>query len=142
MFLDPPPFNREVGPDAPGSPETIAPMGALIGDFNEDGKLDILVYYWGRSPVIFLRNSTPWTATVKSGNELFDAYELCSPSQRWFTNAVTQADLNGDGHMDLIIGNYYQDGAPSWTKTRPRRIEMQESMSHAFNGGGDRFFLG
>jgi hypothetical protein len=142
IFLDPPALSPEPDdPEAPGSPDTIAPMGALIGDFNEDGKLDILVYYWGRSPVIFLRNTTPWSATVKSGNELFDAYELCLPPRRWFTNAVTQADLTGDGHMDLIIGNYFQDGATVLDEKSSKRVEMQESMSHAFNGGGDRFFL-
>jgi enediyne biosynthesis protein E4 len=141
MFLDPPPLPPQSDSEAPGSPETIAPMGALIGDFNEDGKLDILVYYWGRSPVIFLRNSTSWTATVKTANELFDAHELSSPPQRWFTNAVTQADLTGDGHFDLIIGNYFQDGATILDQNSSKRVEMQESMSHAFNGGGDRFFL-
>jgi hypothetical protein len=24
---------------------------------------------------------------------------------------ATQADLDGDGHVDLLIGNYFQDGA-------------------------------
>lgn len=33
----------------------MAPMGSLIGDFNEDGRRDVLVYYWGRTPVLFLR---------------------------------------------------------------------------------------
>src|SRR6185312_6000409 len=32
---------------------TMAPMGARVGDFNEDGFADILVYYWGRSPIVF-----------------------------------------------------------------------------------------
>jgi hypothetical protein len=141
MFLDPPPLPPQSDPNAPGSAETIAPMGVLIGDFNEDGRLDILVYYWGRSPVIFLRNSTPWNATVTKANDLFDAFELCSPARRWFTNAVTQADLTGDGHFDLIIGNYFQDGATVLDPNSSIRVEMQESMSHAFNGGGVRFFL-
>src|SRR5262245_16207177 len=37
---------------------TTAPMSILVGDFNEDGLADVLVYYWGRSPVIFLRRKT------------------------------------------------------------------------------------
>ena len=34
-----------------------APMGTLAGDFNEDGLTDVLVYFWGRTPVIYLRQS-------------------------------------------------------------------------------------
>ena len=33
---------------------TMAPMGCLPGDMNEDGYMDILVYYWGRPPIAFL----------------------------------------------------------------------------------------
>ncbi len=36
---------------------TSAPMGCLIADVNEDGKADVVVYYWGRTPVAFLRQS-------------------------------------------------------------------------------------
>ncbi len=32
---------------------TTAPMGCLPGDMNEDGVMDLLVYYWGRTPVAF-----------------------------------------------------------------------------------------
>src|SRR3954463_12055104 len=34
---------------------TIAPMGTVAGDFNEDGLIDLMVYFWGRTPVIYLR---------------------------------------------------------------------------------------
>src|SRR5580765_1545614 len=36
---------------------TIAPMGTVAGDFNEDGLIDIMVYFWGRTPLIYLRKS-------------------------------------------------------------------------------------
>lgn len=32
----------------------IAPMGCMPGDFNEDGRTDLMVYYWGRTPILFL----------------------------------------------------------------------------------------
>src|SRR6185503_17574177 len=31
---------------------TVAPMGTIAGDFNEDGLLDVLIYFWGRTPVV------------------------------------------------------------------------------------------
>src|SRR3979409_1480363 len=91
----------------------MAPMGCLVGDFNEDGLADILVYYWGRSPVIFLRKKT---AEVEPGQPPAISaphpapVELAEGGERWFSNGAVQADLDGDGHVDLLIGNYFQDG--------------------------------
>ncbi|MEE3922616.1 VCBS repeat-containing protein [Micromonospora sp. BRA006-A] len=34
---------------------TTAPMGCLPADFNGDGALDVLVYFWGRVPLLYLR---------------------------------------------------------------------------------------
>ena len=34
---------------------TMAPMGCLPGDFNEDGLQDVLAYYWGRTPIAFIK---------------------------------------------------------------------------------------
>ena len=47
------PFDLDPAP-LPYDPATMAPMGCLPGDLNEDGSADILVYYWGRTPVAFL----------------------------------------------------------------------------------------
>src|SRR5438128_2025409 len=43
------PFVLNAAP-LPYDAATMAPMGALAGDFNEDGLMDVLVYYWGRTP--------------------------------------------------------------------------------------------
>lgn len=114
----------------PYDKNTMAPMGCLPGDFNEDGQLDLLVYYWGRTPIIFSRNASTYTA-----NELIDN------KQRWFTNTATIADLDGDGHSDLIIANYFQDGARILDAKTRKKDEMQHSMSRAYNGGKTHFFL-
>src|SRR3954471_13453341 len=37
----------------------LAPTGTLVGDFNEDGLPDIMVYFWGRTPVLYLRKAAP-----------------------------------------------------------------------------------
>ncbi len=110
---------------------TMAPMGCLPGDFNEDGRMDLLVYYWGRTPVIFLRQ--PSFAYI--------AQELINNGERWFTNAATTADLDGDGHTDLIIANYFQDGARILDNKATQKDSMQHSMSRAYNGGKTHFFL-
>src|SRR5579871_3262982 len=39
----------------PYNPKTMAPMVCLPVDLNEDGLMDILVYYWGRTPILFLQ---------------------------------------------------------------------------------------
>ena len=48
------PFTLDPDP-LPYDPATMAPMGCLPGDLNEDGRMDVLVYYWGRPPIAFLR---------------------------------------------------------------------------------------
>ena len=96
----------------PYDAHTTAPMGVVPGDFNEDGLMDVLVYYWGRTPVIFLRKKT---ARAEPGGPValtatdFEPQELSDSGERWFSNGAVQADLDGDGHVDILIGNYFQD---------------------------------
>ena len=74
----------------------MAPMGIVPGDFNEDGLMDVLVYYWGRSPVIFLRKKT---AGVEAGKPAaisatdYVPVELTASGERWFSNGAVTADL-------------------------------------------------
>jgi hypothetical protein len=117
---------------------TMAPTGCLPGDFNEDGWTDLLLFYWGRSPAILLRHpSAPLSATA------FTPVELVQPIQRWYTDAVATADVDGDGHPDVIVGNYFPDGSRllDASATRDPALQMNSSMSRAFNGGADHIFL-
>lgn len=126
----------------PYDPSTMAPMGCLFGDFNEDGLMDVLVYYWGRTPVFFLRKQETRLPKARglSAND-FLPVELVSPVQRWYTNAVTSADFDGDGHVDLLIANYFQDGAHILDEKASGTENMDESKAAAFNGGRKHFFL-
>lgn len=121
-------------------PRTMAPMGCLPGDLDEDGLGDLLVYFWGRTPVAFLqRGSLPGTVSLAPSR--FRPREVAQRVERWYTNAATRADVDGDGHVDLLIGNYFGDGARILDAEAEGSEEMQRSMSRADNAGHNRLFL-
>jgi enediyne biosynthesis protein E4 len=104
---------------------TMAPMGCVPGDVDEDGDLDLLVYYWGRPPLVFLRDE----GTYRPHEVVTD------PRRRWFSNAGAFADVDGDGHPDILIGNYFPDGARVLDGEAVDRAHMHSSMSRASEGG-------
>ena len=114
---------------------TIAPTGTVAGDFNEDGLMDVLVYFWGRTPLLYLRTSFPLTASA------FVARELTESGERWFTDCATQADLDGDGHVDLLFGNYFPDQAHVLDPKATGTETMHEGKAKALNGGQKHVFL-
>jgi enediyne biosynthesis protein E4 len=121
----------------PYDASTMAPMGCLPLDVNEDGLTDIVVYYWGRSPIVFLQcnQSQPLARTS------FVARELLPKVEDWYTNAAVAADLDGDGHVDLIFGNYFAEGSRILDAHSTFPVQMQDSMSRAYNGGKKHFLL-
>ena len=116
---------------------TMAPMGCLPGDFNEDGQMDLLAYYWGRTPVLFLKR--PGSRGLNADS--YTQTELVPGNERWYTNAATLADIDGDGHTDIIIGNFFPDGARILDARSNVPDEMQDSMSLAQNGGRKHLLL-
>ncbi len=71
---------------------TMAPMGCLPGDLNEDGHMDLLVYYWGRTPIAFLHQSAAQgTGALSAGD--YTPQDIAPGGERWYTNAATFADL-------------------------------------------------
>jgi enediyne biosynthesis protein E4 len=123
-------------PQEAGYPKgTVAPMGCLPGDYDEDGSTDLLVYYWGRPPVIFF--SKPGSMAAAD----FRPIPLLAAREAWFTNAAIQADVDGDGHTDLLFGNYFPGDARVLDVAATSGGTMQKSMSRAFNAGANRLFL-
>ncbi len=120
----------------PYDPATMAPMGCLPGDFNEDGLQDVLAYYWGRTPIAFLKRDR-----ASLNGDGYTRTELVPGSERWYTNAATLADIDGDGHSDLIIGNFFPDGSRILDARATVPDGMQDSMSKAQNGGRKHLLL-
>ncbi|HYX22863.1 MAG TPA: CRTAC1 family protein, partial [Thermoanaerobaculia bacterium] len=121
----------------PYDARTTAPMGCLPGDFNEDGRMDLLVYYWGRPPIVFLRRDDAGPLSAAS----FRPVAVAPGDQIWNTNALTSADVDGDGHLDLIVGNYFPDGMRVLDARAADGAHMHRSMSRSENGGKNRLLL-
>jgi len=107
-------------------------MGCVPQDMNEDGQMDLLVYYWGRTPIAFLHQSGK---ALGKTSYLAQTIVPDVPSEQWFTNAATFADMDGDGHSDLVVGNYFADNADILNPDATNTPEMQDSMTRAYNGG-------
>lgn len=127
----------ELGPSPLPYDRTMAPMGCLIADLDEDGAMDFLVHYWGRTPIAFLR---------KAGSALpaamnYVAVEIVTTGERWYSNAATLADLDGDGHLDLLVGNTYPDDSALLDAQASGVMVMPDTKSRSFNGGRNRLLL-
>jgi enediyne biosynthesis protein E4 len=132
------PFALHTDP-LPYDANTMAPMGCLAHDLNEDGLTDIVLYYWGRSPVAFLQRQHSQTSELAAAS--FLPVEIMPSVQDWYTNAAAAIDLDGDGHVDLVFANYFADGSRILDAHSTYPAEMQDTMSRAYNGGSKHFLL-
>lgn len=126
--------------------DVMAPMGCVPADLNEDGRMDLLVYMWGRVPVLYLQkaNHDGLSADAFKPVELVpgnfaDAQGRYNGPQ-WNSNAATVADIDGDGHDDVFIGDYFPD-SPVLDASKNGGVTMNHSLSHAQNGGDKHILL-
>lgn len=125
--------------DPPMDPHTFVATGCKVGDFNEDGLADLLVHYVGRTPLLFLRRSsaTPGQPALAD----FQVQPLVAEDLPWWTSTILQADVDGDGHLDLVVGNYFPDGQQIFGEKATGPVTMHDSFARARNGGTNRIYL-
>jgi hypothetical protein len=104
-------------------PGTGVSMGAVWGDYDNDGYEDLLLYKWGR-PELF-RND--------QGRRLVRVTEEAGLPTWINANTAVWLDYDRDGLLDLFIGGYYAEHVNLW-KLETTRI-MPESFEYAQNGG-------
>ncbi len=114
----------------------LLPSGCLPGDFNHDGKTDLLVYFWGRTPVVYLNDAGRLSA------DNFRIVEVIDPPQRWYTQSMASGDVDGDGTLDLVAANYFPDQAKILDDDFEGDSLMNKGMGAAFNGAVNRLLLG
>ncbi|MCA9178840.1 MAG: VCBS repeat-containing protein [Planctomycetales bacterium] len=117
--------------------ENFLPTGSLAGDYDEDGRTDLLVYFWGRSPTIFLNRSQGATLSPAA----FEQVDIVSPPERWYTQSMTTGDVDGDGRLDLVVANYFPDGAKILSDQSEGDTRMNKGFGSAFNGAVNRLLL-
>ena len=136
------PFALDLAP-LPTNPN-VAPMGCAPGDFNEDGRMDLLAYYWGRTAVVFLgdEDATGLDAGAYTPVELVADPKVVDgeyADDQWNTNAVAIDDFDGDGHVDIFIANYFPD-SPVLDPGIDGGVEMNDGLSNAKNSGKKMIF--
>ncbi len=103
-------------------------MGAVWGDFDNDGLEDLLIYKWGYLQLF-----------KNMGNLHFkDVTESAGLHQWMNANSAVWFDYDRDGLLDLYVGNYFRSDVDLW-HLKTTRI-MENSFDFASNGGKNRLF--
>src|SRR6266849_3573134 len=76
------------------------PTGIAVGDFNGDGKLDIVTANYG----IDLEFSNTVSVLLGNGDGTFQRHVEYTAGN--FPKSVAIGDFNGDGKLDIVVANY------------------------------------
>src|ERR1700752_434675 len=113
----------ELGIADVNQPGTGVSMGAVWGDYDNDGSEDLFIYKWGRPDLFHNDQGKHFTRVTE---------QVSLPS--WLNaNTALWFDYDGNGLLDLFIGGYYSEDVDLW-HLKTTRI-MPESFEYAKNGG-------
>jgi hypothetical protein len=98
-------------------------MGAVWGDYDNDGYEDLFLIKWGRPELFHNDHGQGFTRVSESAG-----------LPPWINaNTAIWFDYDGDGLLDLFVGGYYSENLDLW-HLRDTRM-MPESFEYAKNGG-------
>jgi enediyne biosynthesis protein E4 len=103
-------------------------MGAVWGDYDNDGYEDLMLIKWGK-PELFHNDGGHGFTRVTD--------EVGLPA--WINaNTALWFDYDGDGLLDLFIGGYYSEDVDLWHLASTKM--MPDSFEYAKNGGRKYLF--
>jgi hypothetical protein len=114
---------EEMGVADLNQPGTGVCMGAVWGDFDNDGYEDLLVYKWGRPELFHNNGGKGFTRVTEKAN-----------LPKWVNaNSAVWLDYDRDGKLDLFVAGYWPDDLDLWHLQTTKM--MPESFEYAKNGG-------
>jgi enediyne biosynthesis protein E4 len=119
---------EEMGIADVNRPGTGVSMGAVWGDYDNDGYEDLLLIKWGK-PELFHNDGGRGFTRVTD--------QVGLPP--WINaNAALWFDYDGDGLLDFFIGGYYSEDVDLWHLKTTKM--MPDSFEYAKNGGRKYLF--
>lgn len=109
-------------------PGTGCCIGAIWGDFDNDGYEDLFIYKYGRMELFRNEQGKRFTRTTDQAG--FPAWAN--------VNAAVWLDYDRDGRLDLFVGGYFHEDVNLWNLKTTRM--MPESFEYAKNGGRKYLF--
>ncbi len=108
-------------------PDSGVSMGAVWGDYDNDGFDDLFLYRWGRPELFHNDGGQGFTPVTTAG---FPAWANI--------NTAVWLDFDRDGRLDLFVGGYYPESVNLWKLADTRM--MPDSFEYATNGGRKYLF--
>src|SRR5438093_10509472 len=102
-------------------------QGVCVGDYDNDGYLDLFVTYYGRNVLYHNNGNGTFTDVTRESG-------LLQPEERWNSGAAF-LDYDRDGHLDLFVSNYvgYQYGLTLYD-SNPSLVGAQSPVLYGVAG--------